>query len=170
MFETRTAPRTGQDPAPHGHVRGRPRTDKVDLGVGVYRSPEGVTPIMAAVKTAERRIWETQETKSYVGIPGRSRLSRCDARLILGDAVPASRVAGCATPGGTGAVRQVLEMTRWLSPEATVWISDPTWPNHPAILDHLSQKSATYRYYDRRRGASTATACWPIWRRRRRAT
>jgi hypothetical protein len=47
-----------------------PRPDKVDLGVGVYRSPEGITPIMAAVKTAERRIWETQQTKSYVGIPG----------------------------------------------------------------------------------------------------
>jgi aspartate/tyrosine/aromatic aminotransferase len=49
-------------------------------------------------------------------------------------------------------VRQVLEMTRWLSPEATVWISDPTWPNHPAILRHLSQKHATYRYYDRETG------------------
>jgi aspartate/tyrosine/aromatic aminotransferase len=129
-----------------------PRPDKVDLGVGVYRSPEGVTPIMAAVKTAERRIWETQETKSYVGIPGDPAYLEAMRGLILGDVVPASRVAACATPGGTGAVRQVLEMTRWLSPEATVWISDPTWPNHPAILRHLSQKHATYRYYDRETG------------------
>jgi hypothetical protein len=53
-----------------------PRPDKVDLGVGVYRSPEGVTPIMAAVKEAERRIWETQETKGYVGIPAIPPISR----------------------------------------------------------------------------------------------
>jgi hypothetical protein len=61
-----------------------PRPDKVDLGVGVYRSPEGVTPIMAAVKTAERRIWETQETKSYVGIPGDPAYLDAMRDLILG--------------------------------------------------------------------------------------
>jgi aspartate/tyrosine/aromatic aminotransferase len=152
MFETRTPPEPDKILRLMGMFAADPRPDKVDLGVGVYRSPEGVTPIMAAVKTAERRIWETQETKSYVGIPGDPAYLDAMRRLILGDTVPEARVAGCATPGGTGAVRQVLEMTRWLSPEATVWISDPTWPNHPAILNHLSQKNATYRYYDRMTG------------------
>lgn len=152
MFETRVPPEPDKILRLMGMFAADPRTDKVDLGVGVYRSPQGITPVMAAVKTAEQRIWEAQTTKSYVGISGDPAFLDAMRLLVLGDAVPAARVAGCATPGGTGAVRQVLEMTRWLSPEATVWISDPTWPNHPAILKHLSQKNATYRYYDRDTG------------------
>jgi aspartate/tyrosine/aromatic aminotransferase len=70
MFETRTPPEPDKILRLMGMFAADPRPDKVDLGVGVYRSPEGITPIMAAVKTAERRIWETQQTKSYVGIPG----------------------------------------------------------------------------------------------------
>jgi aspartate aminotransferase len=70
MFETRTPPEPDKILRLMGMFAADPRPDKVDLGVGVYRSPEGITPVMAAVKTAERRIWETQETKSYVGIPG----------------------------------------------------------------------------------------------------
>lgn len=127
---------------------GDPRPEKVDLGVGVYRSPEGSTPVMAAVKEAERVLWETQVTKSYVGLSGDPAFLDAMRELILGDAVPAARVAACGTPGGTGAVRQVLEMTQRLSPDATVWISAPTWPNHPAIIDHLAQKRRSYRYYD----------------------
>lgn len=148
MFETRTPPEPDKILRLMGMFAADPRPDKVDLGVGVYRSAQGVTPIMAAVKEAERRIWETQQTKSYVGILGDPAFLDAMRDLVLGDAVPATRVAGCATPGGTGAVRQVLEITRHLTPEATVWISDPTWPNHGAILRHLGQKHATFRYYD----------------------
>jgi aspartate aminotransferase len=99
MFETRTPPEPDKILRLMGMFAADPRPDKVDLGVGVYRSPEGVTPIMAAVKTAERRIWETQETKELRRHSRRSRLSRRDARLILGDCA-GSRVAGCATPAG----------------------------------------------------------------------
>jgi aspartate/tyrosine/aromatic aminotransferase len=152
MFETRKPPELDKILRLMGMFAADPRADKVDLGVGVYRSREGVTPVMAAVKTAERRIWDAQETKGYVGISGDPAFLDAMRDLILGPAVPEARVAGCATVGGTGAVRQVIEMTRWLTPEATVWISDPTWPNHPAIIEHLSQKSATYRYYDRETG------------------
>ena len=126
MFENRVPPEQDKILRLMGMFAADPRTDKVDLGVGVYRSPEGKTPVMAAVKTAEQRIWEAQETKSYVGISGDPAFLDAMRRLIFGDAVPAARVAGCATVGGTSAVRQVLEMTRWLTPEATVWISDPT--------------------------------------------
>lgn len=152
MFETRLPPEPDKILRLMGMFAADPRADKVDLGVGVYRSPEGKTPVMAAVKTAEQRIWKAQETKTYVGLSGDLAFLDAMRDLILGDAVPAGRVAGCGTPGGTSAVRQVLEMTRRLSPDATVWISDPTWPNHPAIIEHLSQKSATYRYYDRKTG------------------
>ena len=138
MFENRVPPELDKILRLMGMFAADPRPDKVDLGVGVYRSSEGKTPVMAAVKSAEQRIWAAQETKSYVGISGDPVFLEAMRGLILGDVVPAARVAACATVGGTGAVRQVLEMTRWLTPDATVWISDPTWPNHPAIIDHLS--------------------------------
>jgi aspartate/tyrosine/aromatic aminotransferase len=152
MFETRQPPELDKILRLMGMFAADPRPDKVDLGVGVYRSPEGVTPVMAAVKTAERMIWESQTSKSYVGISGDPAFLDAMRGLVLGDAVPAARVAACATVGGTGAVRQVLEMARWLTPDATVWLSDPTWPNHTAITGHLSQKTETYRYYDRETG------------------
>ena len=152
MFETVTPPEPDKIIRLMGMFAADPRADKVDLGVGVYRSPEGKTPVMAAVKAAEHAIWERQETKGYVGLRGDPGFIDAMRRLILGDAVPEARVAGAGTPGGTAAVRQVLETVHRLRPEATVWISDPTWPNHPAIIDHLGQKRRTYRYYDAETG------------------
>ena len=148
MFETVTPPEPDKIIRLMGMFAADARTDKVDLGVGVYRSPEGTTPVMAAVKEAEHRIWAAQESKSYVGLRGDLGFLDAMRRLILGESVPADRVAGAGTPGGTGAVRQVLETVHRLNPQATVWISDPTWPNHPAIIDHLGQKRRSYRYYD----------------------
>lgn len=148
MFETVTAPEPDKIIRLMGMFAADPRRDKIDLGVGVYRSPEGKTPVMAAVKAAEQRIWAAQESKSYVGLRGDLAYLDAMRRLILGDGVPADRVAAAGTPGGTGAVRQVLETVHRLNPGATVWISDPTWPNHPAIIDHLGQARRDYRYYD----------------------
>jgi aromatic-amino-acid transaminase len=68
--------------------------------------------------------------------------------LILGDAAPAARVAAAATPGGTGAIRQGFELVRMAAPGATVWLSAPTWPNHPSILRYLGIPMAEYRYFD----------------------
>ncbi len=103
---------------------------------------------MRAVKTAEARLLEAQTTKTYVGLLG--DLSFVDAmrELIFGAAVPVGRIAGAQTPGGTGAVRQLLELVRIGNPEARVWISKPTWPNHPAILAYLGIPTETYRYFD----------------------
>ncbi len=53
-----------------------------------------------------------------------------------------------ATPGGTGAIRQALELIRLAAPEATVWLSNPTWPNHPSIINYLGMPMAEYRYFD----------------------
>jgi aspartate/tyrosine/aromatic aminotransferase len=148
MFETVTPPEPDKIIRLMGLFAADPRGDKVDLGVGVYRSPEGATPVMAAVKQAEHRIWAAQESKTYVGLRGDLGFLDAMRRLILGESVSPDRVAAAGTPGGTGAVRQVLETVHRLTPDATVWISDPTWPNHPAIIDHLGQKRKTYRYYD----------------------
>ncbi|MHA3913951.1 amino acid aminotransferase [Halovulum sp. GXIMD14793] len=131
-----------------GLYREDPRTDKVDLGVGVYKDSEGKTPVMRAVKAAEARLLQSQDSKSYVGLLG--DLGYVDAMrdLILGDAVDPARIAGAQTPGGTGAIRQLLELTKLANPEARVWYSDPTWPNHPAIVKYVGLSTGTYRYLD----------------------
>ena len=125
-----------------------PRADKIDLGVGVYKNAEGVTPVMRAVKAAEQKVWETQTTKSYVGLAGDPAYGDAMVSLVLGDAVPRDRVAAVATPGGTGAVRQAFELVHMADPDATIWVSDPTWPNHLSILAYLGYPTRTYRYFD----------------------
>ena len=128
--------------------RADPRDDKIDLGVGVYKDAEGRTPVMRAVREAERRIWEAQTTKSYTSLAGDPAFSEAMVALVLGESVPRSRVAAVATPGGTGAVRQGFELIRMASPQATVWVPDPTWPNHLSILKHLGIPSRRYRHFD----------------------
>ena len=122
------------------------RTDKIDLGVGVYKDATGKTPVMASVKAAEKALVEAQESKSYVGLLG--DLEFCDVMrdLVLGDAVDASRVASGQTPGGTGAIRQLYQMIKLGNPNATLWMSDPTWPNHPAIATSMEISMETYPY------------------------
>ncbi|MEO0487721.1 MAG: amino acid aminotransferase [Pseudomonadota bacterium] len=125
-----------------------PRDGKIDLGVGVYKNAEGVTPIMRAVKTAEKRIWESQESKSYTGLAGEPAFADAMVDLVLGDAVDRSKVAAVATPGGTGAIRQAFELIKLASPTATVWVSKPTWPNHISILKHMGMPYREHRYFD----------------------
>ena len=125
-----------------------PRAAKIDLGVGVYKDATGLTPVMRAVKAAEKKLWETEVTKTYTGLAGDPAFNLAAAKMILGDAVPMDRVASVATPGGTGAIRQALELIKMASPDATVWLSNPTWPNHPSIIKYLGMKMAEYRYFD----------------------
>lgn len=125
-----------------------PREDKIDLGVGVYRNAQGITPVMRAVKAAERQLWESQETKAYTSLAGDPAYTRALGDLILGDSIPADRRASVGTPGGTGAIRQGLELMRMTSPDARIWLSAPTWPNHLSIVNYLAIPMAEYRYFD----------------------
>ncbi|MBU2359024.1 MAG: aspartate/tyrosine/aromatic aminotransferase, partial [Alphaproteobacteria bacterium] len=125
-----------------------PRDDKIDLGVGVYKDASGNTPVMRAVKEAERRLVADQTTKAYVGLAGDPAFADAMIDLLLSDTLPRDRIAAIATPGGTGAIRQALEMVKLAAPEATVWISNPTWPNHPSIIKFLGMKVREYRYFD----------------------
>ncbi|MFB1025387.1 MAG: amino acid aminotransferase [Octadecabacter sp.] len=125
-----------------------PRDTKVDLGVGVYKDASGNTPVMRAVKAAERRLVDEQTTKAYVGLAGDPAFSDAMIDLVLNGAVARERVAAVATPGGTGAIRQGLELIKLAAPDATVWISNPTWPNHPSIIKYLGMPMAEYRYFD----------------------
>ncbi len=128
--------------------RDDPRATKIDLGVGVYKDATGLTPVMRAVKAAEKKLWETETTKTYTGLAGEPAYNAALSSMILGDAVSADRIASVATPGGTGAIRQALELIRLATPAATVWISNPTWPNHPSIIRYLGMNMAEYRYFD----------------------
>ncbi|MDE3028041.1 MAG: aspartate/tyrosine/aromatic aminotransferase [Paracoccaceae bacterium] len=131
-----------------GMYRDDPRADKIDLGVGVYKDATGLTPVMRAVKAAEKKLWEQEKTKTYTGLTGEPDYHAAMASLILGPNFDATRLAAAATPGGTGAIRQAMELIRLASPNATVWLSNPTWPNHPSIINYLGMKSAEYRYFD----------------------
>ncbi|MBO9447992.1 amino acid aminotransferase [Ruegeria sp. R14_0] len=125
-----------------------PRDQKIDLGVGVYKNAEGVTPVMRAVKAAEKRILEEQESKAYTGLAGDPAYADAMIGLILGTSVPRANIAAVATPGGTGACRQAFEMIRMANPAARVFVSNPTWPNHLSILNYLGMEMVPYRYFD----------------------
>lgn len=131
-----------------GKYRADPRPNKIDLGVGVYKNAEGVTPVMRAIKAAEHKLWETQDTKAYVGLVGDPAYSDAMIKLVLGDAVARENIGAAATPGGTGACRQAFEMIKMATPEARVFVSNPTWPNHISILNYVGLECVQYRYFD----------------------
>ncbi len=134
-----------------------PREQKIDLGVGVYKDAEGRTPVMKAVKAAEKRIWEEQETKAYTGLAGDPAFSEAMIDLVLAGAVSRDAIAAVATPGGTGACRQAFELVRMARPGARVFVSDPTWPNHLSILKYLGMEVVPYRYFDAETGGLDAS-------------
>ena len=125
-----------------------PRDTKVDLGVGVYKDASGNTPVMRAVKEAEKRLVADQTTKAYTGLAGDPAFADAMIDLVLGKTIARDRIAAVATPGGTGAIRQALELIKMAAPEAKVWLSAPTWPNHPSIVKYLKMPMAEYRYFD----------------------
>jgi aromatic-amino-acid transaminase len=125
-----------------------PRDTKIDLGVGVYKDATGLTPVMRAVKAAEHTLWEEQDSKSYVGLAGDPAFGDAMVKLVLGDSVARENVAAAATPGGTGAIRQAFELIQMARPEARVFVSNPTWPNHISMLKYLGMEMVSYSYFD----------------------
>jgi aromatic-amino-acid transaminase len=148
MFETLTQQPADKILALVQMYRDDPRDTKIDLGVGVYKDATGLTPVMRAVKTAEHQLWETQNTKVYTGLAGDPAFADAMVKLVLSDAVARDTVAAAATPGGTGAVRQAFELIQMARPDARVFVSDPTWPNHLSILSYLGIEMVPYRYFD----------------------
>ncbi len=131
-----------------GQFKADPRADKIDLGVGVYKDATGLTPVMRAVKAAEKQLWETETSKTYTALAGEPAYHAAMAELVLGAGYPAERLAALATVGGTGACRQGFELARMANPGCTIWVSDPTWPNHLSILSFMKQDYKLYRYFD----------------------
>ncbi len=148
MFSNLKKQPTDKIMAMMGKFRADPRVGKIDLGVGVYKNAEGVTPVMRAVKAAEHKLWEEQQSKAYVGLVGDPAYADAMIGLVLDGAVPRENIGAAATPGGTGAVRQAFEMIKMATPEARVFVSNPTWPNHISILNYLGIEVVPYRYFD----------------------
>jgi len=125
--------------------------DKVDLGVGVYRDGRGETPVLEAVRRAERSMLERQKTKSYVAAGGNPAFNQAMERLAFGEGHPAltsGRVRTVQGVGGCGALRLGAELVLAASPNAVVHVSSPTWVNHTPLLTGCGLKLGHYPYYD----------------------
>jgi len=124
---------------------------KIDLGIGVYKNEAGDTPILDSVRRAEQILDSSQATKSYLGPPGVAGFNSAMTDLIFGSDSAVQRderVRTIQTPGGTGAIRIGADLVHAAAPDATVWLSDPTWANHNAIFAAAGLGMATYPYFD----------------------
>ncbi|MFH0953011.1 MAG: amino acid aminotransferase [Verrucomicrobiota bacterium] len=124
---------------------------KVNLGVGVYQDNEGRTPVLKAVKEAEKILLKSEKTKSYLPISGSPEYGAFVQEMIFGKDHPvlaADRARTAHTPGGTGALRVGADFLKKLAPSATTWLSAPTWPNHRGIFAAAGFKVGDYPYYD----------------------
>jgi aromatic-amino-acid transaminase len=122
---------------------------KLDLGVGVYKDAQGLTPIPRAVKLAEQRLVDSETTKSYIGGHGDALFCSHLARLVLGADNPLlaeQRAAASQTPGGTGALRLAGDFIRHCLPGRGIWLSDPTWPIHETIFAGAGLRVGHYPY------------------------
>jgi len=130
-----------------GRYRADKRSDKIDLGVGVFRDDHGNTPVMAAVKEAESRLQNQQQSKSYLGLTGDIEFVECLAELLFANCNV--HALGAQTPGGSGALRLAAEIYHTAHPDGTLWIGLPTWPNHLPLTESVGIKNSTYEYFDR---------------------
>jgi aspartate aminotransferase len=126
-------------------------SQKVDLGVGVYRDLSGNTPVLESVRRAEQLVLASQTTKSYVGAAGREEFNSAVEELVLGVSHVARserRARTVQAAGGCGALRVGAELIRAAAPSAAVHVSDPTWGNHTPLLGSSGLRLERYPYYD----------------------
>ncbi|MBN9235817.1 aromatic amino acid aminotransferase [Mesorhizobium hungaricum] len=148
MFETMTAAAADKIMALAGLYRDDPRAHKMDLGVGVYKDATGETVVMQAVREAEKRLYDSQTTKSYLGMGGDEGFNKAMLKLVFADSADPSRIFCGQAAGGTGALRILAELLSKARPGATVWLSDPTWPIHEPLIKLTQLKTAAYPYFD----------------------
>jgi aspartate aminotransferase len=125
--------------------------NKVDLGVGVYKDETGHTAIMEAIARAAERLLREEDTKAYVGMAGSKRFCDLLAQATLGaghQVITEQRMVVAQTPGGSGAFRVLAEFINVAKPNATVWVGNPTWVNHHAVLNSAGLMVKQYPYYD----------------------
>ena len=130
-----------QDPHPH----------KINLSVGVYQDASGKTPILETVKEAERRLLADETNKGYLGIDGLPEYGRHVREMLFGadhDIVASKRGVTAQTPGGTGALRVAADFIAQKLKGHKIWVSNPTWANHPSIFEAAGLQVGNYPYLD----------------------
>ena len=125
-----------------------PRPEKIDLGVGVFRTAEGETPVLDVVKQAEQRLVDTQESKAYIGTAGDPDFNAAMQALTFGADADEDRLLTIQAPGGSGSLRVAASLILRANPEARLWVSEPTWANHIPLLGGAGLTLETYPYYD----------------------
>lgn len=128
------------------------RSEKINLGIGVYKDANGQTPIVKAVKEAETRLLAHEKTKNYLTIDGIADFNKQTQTLLFGDnaeVITSGRAKTAQSLGGTGALRIAAEFIKRQTNAKNVWISTPTWPNHNAIFNAVGINIKEYRYYDK---------------------
>ena len=153
MFETLQPAPADKILALIGLYRADPRPDKVDLGVGVYKDRDGKTPVMRAVREAEKRLLLGQDSKTYLGLAGDTGFNAAMADLVFGQKAELSRIRAAQAPGGSGALRLVAELLKRTRSDTTIWLSDPTWPNHVPVMRAAGLLIREYPYFDAASGA-----------------
>ncbi len=126
-------------------------SNKVDLGVGIYKDEEGNCPVMRAVKVAEQKLWEHEDSKSYIAQAGPENFLQQTLQLLLGKdhaVIAEKRAAITLAPGGSGALRLAAEFVNRNRPGTRILVSDPTWNNHIPLLGSAGLKVENYPYYD----------------------
>lgn len=120
------------------------RPDKIDLGVGVYRTGQGGTPVFAAIKQAEQRLVEEQDSKSYLGPEGDMGFVNALIPHAFGrDGTMGGRLQGMQTPGGTGAVRLAVAVAQRAG-VSRIHLGAPSWPNHAQILADVGVEAVMF--------------------------
>ena len=124
------------------------RSQKLDLGIGVYRNALGQTPVFDAVKAAEQSLVAAQDSKAYVGMQGHLGFNRAMTSLLLGEQWETSRVRTLQTPGASGALRLLADLIARTNANATIWLSDPSYTNHEPIFRAAGLDVRYYPYFD----------------------
>lgn len=126
--------------------------EKINLGVGIYQDEHGKTPVLDTVREATKRLADQQTTKAYLPIPGDAAYCSAVQQMMFGaehEIVQSGRAMTAHTPGGTGALRVVGDFLKQNVPSATLYLTDPTWANHPAIYASAGVPTATVPYFDK---------------------
>jgi len=147
MFHDLKAQKTDPLLALIGLFKSDQRTNKIDLGVGVYRDEDGLTPVLKAVKSAEQYLIENQTTKSYLGPLGNQAYTEHLAAIVFGKGFDSKEIFGIQTVGGTGALRLGADLIKKAGPNTTVWLGNPSWVNHAPVFNAVSLEIKTYAYY-----------------------
>ncbi|ALS60398.1 MULTISPECIES: amino acid aminotransferase [Pandoraea] len=132
-----------------------PRTDKVNLSIGIYYDDDGRLPVMQAVRQAEALLLAEVGPKPYLPMAGFANYRDAVQALVFGDDSPArteGRIATVQTLGGSGALKVGADFIKRYFPGAQVWVSDPTWDNHRFIFERAGFTVNTYPYYDEATG------------------